>query len=96
VHLDITDRNIMLADKDKCFLMDFDSVCKIGHVPLGPLPDECTEELLTRRFPARLDDDDHLWQQLQTTFFKDLPDEVKQAPVEVKQQQQAPGEGLVQ
>jgi len=96
VHLDITDRNIMLADEEKCFLMDFDSVCKIGRVPLGPLPKECTETLLTRRYPAHLDDDDHLWQHLQTTFFKDLPaDEVKQAPVEVKQQQQAPGEGLV-
>jgi len=96
VHLDITDRNILLADKDKCYLMDFDSVCKIGQVPLGPLPKECTETLLSRRYPAELDDDDHLWQHLQTTFFKDLPaDEVKQAPVEVKQQQQAPGEGRV-
>jgi len=96
VHLDITDRNIMLADKDKCFLMDFDSVCKIGHVPLGPLPKECTESLLTRRYPAELEDDDHLWQHLQTTFFKDLPvDEVKRASVEVKQQQQASGDGLV-
>jgi len=95
VHLDITDRNIMLAEDEMCFLIDFDSVCKIGHVPLGPLPNECTEELLTRRFPARLDDDDHLWQHLQTTFFKDLSaDEVTQAPVEVKQQQ-APGEVLV-
>jgi len=96
VHLDITDRNILLADKGKCYLMDYDCVCKIGDIPLGPLPKECTETLLTRRYPAELDDDDHLWQHLQTTFFKDLPaDEVKQAPVEVKQQQQAPGEGLV-
>jgi len=83
VHLDITDRNIMLADKDKCYLMDYDCVCKIGDVPLGPLPSECTETLLTRRFPADLDDDDHLWQHLQTTFFKDLPpDEATLVPMQ--------------
>jgi len=96
VHLDITDRNILLARNDKCYLMDFDCVCKIGDVPLGPLPKESSEPIM-RRDPAELGDDDHLWQHLQITLFKDLSaDEVKQAPVEVKQQQQqAPGEGLV-
>jgi len=40
-----------------------------------------------------MDDDDHPWQHLQTTF-KDLPaDDVKQSTAEVKQQQ-APGEGF--
>jgi len=94
VHLDITDRNILLADKDKCYLMDYDCVCKIGQIPLGPLPKESSEPIM-RRDPAELEDDEHLWQHLQTTFFTDLPaDEVKQLPVEVKQQQ-ASGEGLV-
>jgi len=94
VHLDITDRNIMLADKGKCYLMDYDCVCKIGRIPLGPLPPESSEPIM-RRDPAELDADDHLWQLLQTSFFKDLHvDEVRQAPVEVKWQQ-ASGEGLV-
>ena len=83
VHLDITDRNVLLADNDKCYLMDFDCVCKIGQIPLGPLPKESSEPIM-RRDPAHLDDDDHLWQHLQTTFFKDLPaDEVKLLPVQV-------------
>jgi len=83
VHLDVTDRNIMLADDNKCYLMDYDCVCKIGDVPLGPLPTECPEALLTRRYPADLDDDDHLWQHLQTTFFKDLPADAKLPPVQI-------------
>jgi len=95
VHLDITDRNVMLADQDRCYLMDYDCVCKIGSVPHGPLPMECTETVLTRRHPAQLSDDDHLWQFLQTTLFKGLPREkAKLVSTEVKQQQAA-GEDVV-
>jgi len=95
VHLDITDRNILLADESKCYLMDYDSVCKIGHVPLAPVPFEYAETPLLRRHPAHLDDDDHLWQHLQTTYFKDIPvEEDKTTPGEAKQQQQASGEGV--
>jgi len=90
VHLDITDRNIMLADKGKCYLMDFDCVCKIGHIPLGPIPIESTEAILTQRFPAELDDDEHLWHLLQTTFFNELSlDEAKVAQPAVQHSQAA-------
>jgi len=71
-HLDITARNIMLADEGKCYLMDFDCVCKIGLVQLGPLPEESSEVIL-RRDPAGIADDLHLWRLLQTTFFDNLP-----------------------
>jgi len=73
-HLDITKRNILLADNDKCYLMDFDCICKIGKVPLGPLPPESSEPIM-RRDPAQLDDDLHLWELLQPDFFKDLDPE---------------------
>jgi len=90
VHLDITDRNIMLADKGKCYLMDYDCVCKIDEVPLGPVPIESTEAILTQRFPAELDDDEHLWQLLQTTFFNELSlDESKVAQPAVQHSQAA-------
>jgi len=84
VHLDITDRNIMLADRGRCYLMDYDCVCKIDEVPLGPVPTESTEAILTQRFPAEIDDDEHLWQLLQTTFFHELPvDEAYLVPVQL-------------
>ena len=90
VHLDITDRNIMLADKDKCYLMDYDCVCKIDEVPLGPLPPESSKPVL-RRDPVVLDDDEQLWKYLQITFFKGLPHEKsRSANIEMKQLQ-APG-----
>jgi len=89
VHLDITDRNIMLGDKDKCYLMDYDCVCKIGEVPLGPLPTELNEAILTQQYPAELDDDEHLWQLLQTTFFNDLSIEEANAAQPVLQHPQA-------
>jgi len=82
VHLDITEQNIMLADNGTCYLMDYDCVCKIGQICLDPVPKESSEPIM-RRDPAHLDDDDHLWQHLQNTFFKDLPaDEAQLAPVQ--------------
>jgi len=71
VHLDITKRNILLADNDKCFLMDFDCVCKLGKMPLGPLPPESSEPI-ARRDPAQIDDDLHLWVSIQGVFFEHL------------------------
>jgi len=72
VHLDLTGRNMLLGDEGKCFVMDFDCVCRIGEVPLGPLPNESSKPIM-RRDPAQVADDVHLWKLLQTTFFKHLP-----------------------
>jgi len=73
-HLDITDRNILLGDNNKCYLLDFDCVCAVGLCALGPLPPESSDRI-KRRDPAEVEDDLHLWYQLQGTFFKDLPAE---------------------
>jgi len=79
-HLDITKRNVLLGNNDKCYLLDYDCVCAIGLCPLGPLPPESSDPV-KRRDPAEVEDDLHLWYQLQGTFFKDLPVEhLQQAP----------------
>lgn len=67
-HLDITERNILLADDDKALLMDFDAVCQIGKSPLGPLPPESSDRVM-RRDPVKIADDDHLWQLLRKAKF---------------------------
>jgi len=53
VHLDLTARNLLLGDEGKCFVMDFDCVCRIGEVPLGPLPNESSKPIM-RRDPAQV------------------------------------------
>lgn len=73
-HLDITARNVLLGRGGKCYLLDYDCVCALGRSPLGPLPPESSKAIL-RRDPADVLDDVHLWQQLQHTYFKDLPTE---------------------
>jgi len=71
-HLDITERNVLLSEGGKCYLMDYDCVCRIGCVPLGPLPPESTDTVM-RRDPVDQDDDNHLWLQLQDTLFAHAP-----------------------
>jgi len=91
-HLDITKRNILLADNGKCYLMDFDCVCRIGKIPLGPLPPESSEPIL-RRDPAQLEDDLQLWQLLQGSFFTDLQPEsvtIEQYKSEVDEEKKKP------
>jgi len=73
-HLDITKRNVLLGDNNKCYLLDYDCVCAVGLCALGPLPPESSDRI-KRRDPAEVEDDLHLWYQLQGTFFKDLPAE---------------------
>ena len=66
-HLDCTPRNILTGDGDS-YLMDYDNVCRIGDCPLGPLPPESTQHIM-RRNPARISDDEHLWQLLIVASF---------------------------
>jgi len=73
-HLDITERNVRLGDNDKCYLLHYESVCAVGPCALGPITLE-SSDLVKRRDPAVVEDDLHLWYQLQGTFFKDLPAE---------------------
>jgi len=78
-HLDITSRNILVAHEDKCYLMDFDCVCLIKRCPLGPLPPESSEAVL-RRDPVEIEDDLHLWEQLQQSCFNHLLQTVQDTP----------------
>jgi len=68
LHLDITPRNILLSRDGKAFLMDYDAVCQIGKVPLGPIPPESSNPV-KRRDPAGVSDDLHLWQLTLQSYF---------------------------
>jgi len=86
-HLDVTERNVLLGDNNKCYLLDYDCVCAVGLCALGPLPPESSDRI-KRRDPAEVEDDLHLWYQLQGTFFKDLPVEQLRLAVGVDEEKE--------
>jgi hypothetical protein len=56
VHLDVARRNI-IAGEDMCALVDFDLICQLGKIHLGPYPLDISTENTASRLPALKSDD---------------------------------------
>ena len=85
-NLEITDRNVRQADDNTCYLLDYRGVRAIRRS--SPWPGASDSSELTARCNAGgVQQDLHLWYQLQDTFFKDLPaDDACPAAMDEKQQ----------